>query len=102
MRLIKKMSEMIEEELEDAEEYAKCALRHKEDDPVLSRTFHEMSEQELHHAEMLHTEVVRIIAEHRKAHGEPPAAMLAVWEYLHERHIEKANAVRMLLGQMSG
>ena len=102
MKIIKMLAEMIEEELEDAEKYAKCALKNKDDHPTLSKTFHELAEQEMTHADMLHGEATGLIIEHRREHGDPPDAMLAVWEYMHERHIEKANAVRMLLGQIRG
>ena len=97
MKIIKKLAEMIEEELEDAEKYAKCSLKHRDDDPELSHVFHELATEEMRHADMLHGEVVKLIEKHKREHGDPPAAMLAVWEYVHERNIEKAHAVKILL-----
>ena len=96
MKIIEKIVSYIDEELEGAEHYAKCALKHKADHPQLARVFFEMSNDEMKHVHMLHEEVVKLIDEHRRVKGEPPAAMLAVWDYMHEKHIEEANEVRLL------
>ena len=102
MKIIKKISEMIEEELEGAEEYAKCAAKYKESDPALSKTFYDISLQEMEHVNKLHGEVVKLIETYRKEKGEPPAAMLAVYDYLHERQIEKANTIKACQSQYKG
>ena len=28
------------------------------------------------------------VEDHRRTHGEPPAAMMAVYEYIHQKHID--------------
>lgn len=93
---------MIEEELEGAEHYAKCAVKHKDDHPTLAKTFYDISTDEMRHVGLLHGEVVAIIEEHRRTHGEPPASMLAVWDYLRGKHIDKSNEARMLQSQYRG
>ena len=94
MKIIKELSEYIEEEIGDACKYAKAALKVKESDKALADVFYALSIEEVKHMNMLHDEVVKLIGNYRKEHGDPPAAMLAVYEYLHEKHIEDMQKVK--------
>ena len=102
MKIIKEISEMIEDELGGAKHYVEKALNLKESDPALARVFYEISMQEMNHVNMLHGEVVKLIEQHRKEKGEPPAAMAAVYDYMHKKQIEEANEIKMYQAQYRG
>jgi len=94
MKIIEWLSDKIEEEISDADCYAKKAIMLKETMPRLADTLMKLSEEEMKHMAMLHNEVVDIIEEYRKKEGEPPSEMLAVYEYLHRKQIDKSAEVR--------
>lgn len=88
MKLIKTLEELIEDEIHDVEKYAKMAAELKATHPGLAQALYTISTQEDTHQAALHTEVVKLIDEYKRANGAPPAAMQAVYDYLHKRHIE--------------
>lgn len=103
MKLIKKLTEYIEEELESAEDYANCAVRYKEDNPMLAKMFYDLSVTELNsHVAALHDEVTRAINDYRNENGDVPENMKAVYDFIHEKHIEKSNKIRMIQMQYRG
>ena len=96
MKLIRKLCDMIEDEIDGAEEYIELSLKLKDEDPTLARSFFNLSLQEMEHMSILHNAVVGVIEKYREEHGEPPAAMQAVYDYVHEKHIDRAGKVKAL------
>ena len=96
MKLIETLSDKISEEIHDAKSYARMALEQKDTRPDLARTLYTISLEEMDHMARLHNAVVEIIEAYRKEHGEPPAAMLAVYDYLHKQQIAKAADAKAL------
>jgi hypothetical protein len=94
MKLIKELEELIEDEISDVKKYAQMAAELKAEHPGLAQVLYTISTQEEAHQAAIHTEVVKLIEEHRRSHGEPPAAMMAVYDYIHKRHIEKMAEAR--------
>lgn len=88
MKLIKELEELIEEEINDVRKYAKMAAALKDENPSLAQVLYTISTQEDSHQASIHSEVVKIINEYKRTKGEPPAAMMAVYEFMHKRHIE--------------
>ena len=95
MKIIKVMSEKIKEELKDAEAYIDLAMEWKKDEPEAADEFAELSAEEMGHVDKLHTEVTQLISRYRETNGEPPAGMMAIYDYLHEQQIENAMRVKV-------
>lgn len=98
MKIIRELSEMISEEIDDAEKYIRHAIECKVDDKQLASVFYDLSVQEMNHMAILHGEVARIIQEYKDANGNPPKEMLAVYEYLHKKQIDHAAEVKAMQG----
>lgn len=102
MTKIKMLCEMIDEELDGAKSYACEAVKLKTIDTALASTLYSISAQEMEHVNKLHAEVARLIDAYRKENGNPPVDMLAIYDYLHGKQIERANEIKVLQGQYKG
>ena len=49
------------------------------------------------HAKRLHAEAEKLIAEYKEKNGEPPVEMLAVYNYMHKKQVEKAVKIRRMI-----
>ena len=98
MKIIKCLSELIDEELHDADKYIDLAMKWKQEEPDTADLFYQLSTEEMGHVDKLHEEVQELIEEYRKEHGEPPKEMMVLYEYLHEKHISTAMNIRVKHG----
>ena len=71
--------------------------RLKMDDVDLADAYASMASQELSHVDSLHSQVVRVIKKHRAEGNIPPAGMMEVWNFEHERMVDSVAKVKMLL-----
>lgn len=97
MNLIKKLVRMIEEEINDAEKYARACLEYKEDRPELARNFLALAGSELEHMQILHNSVTAVIEEERRTNGEPPPGMQEAYDFIHEWQMSRVAEVRSTL-----
>jgi hypothetical protein len=95
MKLIRDLEERIHDEIGDIKWYAKKAAELKAEHPTLAQVLYNISTQEDAHQAAIHNEVVKIIEEHRRTHGDPPATMMAVYDYLHKKAIDELAEARM-------
>ena len=96
MKIIEYYTDKIAEELKDAKNYAMKALELRDTDPDQAQALYDISVEEMGHMSMLHSLVVGIIEKYRKEKGEPPVDMMARYNYLHQKAIEKAAKVKNL------
>lgn len=102
MKIIMKLVSLIDDELCGAKEYIKLALHNREEHSRLADTFADLAEAEMGHVTKLHDEVARMIDEVRQRDGEPPAGMLAVYDYEHKKQISKASKVKQMISEYRG
>ena len=95
MKIIKCVAERIKEEIHDAETYIDMAIEWKETEPDAAEVFSELSAEELGHMEKLHEIVTDLIKDYREQHGDPPAGMMALYDYMHEQNIENTMRVKV-------
>ena len=98
MKIIKCLSQLIEEEMEDSNKYIDLAVKWKQEEPDTADLFYELSVEEMGHMDKLHQEVTELIEEYRKQNGEPPKDMMILYEYLHEMHIKTATQIKVKQG----
>lgn len=96
MRIIKDLVAEIDDELAGAREYAKNAVHNKTSNPTLAKAYYDMAVDELKHADMLHTEVVKMIDKQRSI-APPPQIMLDMWEDEHKDYVEDAAHIKYML-----
>lgn len=99
MKIIQILVDRIGDELDDANRYATIAHGVKAEYPRLADKIIDLAETEMGHARLLHAEVVKLIEEVKQRQGEPPADMMAIYNYEHEKQVKRAAAIRQLIAE---
>ena len=102
MKIIRCLSEKIEDEMDDAQEYIDLAMRWRQDDPETAELFYTLSVEEMGHMDKLHDEVAKLITAYREENGDPPKDMMTLYDYLNEKHIKRATEIRVKQGMYKG
>ena len=93
MEIIKKVSTLIREELDDAEKFARLALSYKDQDPDAARVFVDLAKAEMEHQDRLHNLVTKEIAKAVDVGKRATPEMQWVYNYLHDEQISRAEKV---------
>ena len=98
MKIIRCLSEKIQEELADADAYIDLAMAWKEDDEETAELFYELSTEELGHVDKLHEQVTEEIEDYKRTEGEPPEGMKELYDWMHKKNLEEAMRIRVKQG----
>ena len=96
MKVIKCLSENIECTLDMAEDNIKKAIMYKDEFPAVAKALYTQSAVLMESIKGLHDTVVALIENYRKDKGEPPAPMMAIYNYMHERQINQSAQIKNL------
>lgn len=94
---MKKIQTQMEDELEGSCEYIKCALELKDTDRTWADAYYSMAQTEYQHMNALHGLAVAEVRRLADAGDESYSTMKMVYDYLHERLMDKAAEVQAMM-----
>lgn len=98
MVIISDISDTIECLLDMAKDHIEYAHEVKENYPSVAAAYYKLSLDEMSNVSAMHEQVVALIEMYKKEKGDPPERMMGRYEYIHEKHIQKANKIKILQG----
>lgn len=88
MRILKDMIDKAEDTMDEIEWYAEKALALKQDKKQVADAYIKIAEMHITIYDMLHTQMVNLIDEHKRMGNTAPAEMQAIWDYEHEKLVK--------------
>lgn len=101
MREIKELAAFIQDEVNGALSYAKCAVYYKNTRPDLASLLYNLATTEAQHAQKLHAEVAKLITEAEK-HTNYPQEMRDKWEKIHKASMKKLAKANSYIAMYKG
>ena len=98
MKIIASLSDTIECLLDSASDNINYAYQIKDEHPSVATAYYNLSLDQMKHIGAMHEQVSKLIEDYRKTNGDPSERMMGRYEYLHEKHIKKANEIKILQG----
>ena len=99
MTIIQTLVDRMDDELDGAKRYTELAHKNKMEYPRLADKLIELAEAELSHLKVLHAEVSRIIENVKETKGEAPPDMLAIYNYEHNKQVERSAKIRQMIAE---
>ena len=97
MKILTHLLERAEATLDEVEWYGEKAMHYKAEHKSLADTYNKIAEAHITIYDMLHKEMVNVIEEYKRMGHNPPAEMLAIWEYEHEKLIKEFAEAKTLV-----
>ena len=97
MKILKDLIKKSEETLDEVEWYAEKTHHLRQEHKELADCYIKIAEMHINIYGMLHEKMVWLINEKRKEGEMPPASMLAIWEYEHEKLIKEFSEAKFLV-----
>lgn len=89
MKMLKNLIEKADDTLEEIEWYAEKAHHLKEEHRALADAYIKIAEMHITIYNILHERMVALINEEKGKGAQPPQAMMAIWEYEHEKLVKE-------------
>ena len=99
MKILKELIEKSEDTLDEVEWYAEKAHILKADHRPLADVYIKIAEEHIGIYGMLHDKMVALIEEEKRKGANPPAAMLAIWEYEHEKLVKEMSEAKYMIDE---
>lgn len=97
MKILKDLIEKADDTLEEIFFYAEKAHHLRAEHKELADTYIKIAEMHIGIYNMLHERMVALIAEYRKSGDNPPASMLEIWNYEHEKLVKEFSEAKFLV-----
>ena len=99
MKMLVNLIEKANDTMEEIEWYAEKAHHLRVDHKPLADTYIKVAEMHIDIYKMLHEKMVELIEEEKKKGIHPPAEMLAIWNYEHEKLVKEFSESKYLVDE---
>lgn len=97
MKILKDLIEKADDTLDEIEWYAEKAMHLRSEHKALADCYIKIAEMHINIYSMLHERMVALIDEEKRKGTEIPVAMVAIWEYEHEKLIKEFAEAKFLI-----